>query len=131
MKWLAGEYAICIALASWGDLSGKGNPDGIRYWPWPASIVKVSVAFALLAVLGLVSEPLAGTMGAGLILAQILKRPVYKSGADAGKFVLGSGVPSPTKYYVLRLGGTASGSNPATSSAPTTGGTAGPPVVNA
>jgi len=75
---LATECGIALAFASWYSLKDK-------QLPWPPTIVKSTVAFGLLGVTATVSPELAATLGAGFLLAQIIrameKKPPYTGGA--------------------------------------------------
>lgn len=74
---LIGEYIIALGVASWGALKAQQAP-------WPPTIVKTSVAFGILGVAALGSPELAATLGAGFLLAQLLKvlnkQPPYTGG---------------------------------------------------
>lgn len=77
-KVLAAEYTIALAFASWAAIKSK-------QMPWPPTIVKSSIAFGILAVTSTVSAELAATLGAGFLLAQLMraleKKPPYTGGA--------------------------------------------------
>jgi hypothetical protein len=75
---LAAECGIALAFASWASIKDK-------QLPWPPTIVKSCVAFGILGVTATLSPELAATLGAGFLLAQMMraleKKPPYTGGA--------------------------------------------------
>lgn len=65
-KMLAGEYIIAIGVVSWAAI--KKN-----LAPWPPAIIYTSAAFAILGILSNVSPELAGVLGAGFLLAALIR----------------------------------------------------------
>lgn len=81
---IAAEFAISISILTWGA-TRQG------FWPWPASVARAAFAFAVLSLLGLINENFAALLGAGFLLAQILKTPVDAN----GNFKFTGGIPNP------------------------------------
>lgn len=75
---LAAECGIALAFASWYSLKDK-------QLPWPPTIVRSCLAFGILGVTASVSPELAATLGAGFLLAQVMRaleqKPPYTGGA--------------------------------------------------
>jgi len=69
---LAIEFLILIGIASWGALK-KG------YYPWPPTIVKTALFVSLMGILSAASPDLAATLGAGFIVANLVR--MYGKGA--------------------------------------------------
>jgi hypothetical protein len=63
---LAAEYVVAIGFSSWAALKSK-------QLPWPPTIVRTSVAFGILYVLAQASPELASVLGAGFLMAQLIK----------------------------------------------------------
>lgn len=91
---LVAEFGISAALMSWGAIK-----EG--YWPWPPALARIAFAFALLSIVALVEERLAALLGAGFLIAQIVKTP---QDAD-GNFRFVGGVPKDQFWGVLYIGG--------------------------
>lgn len=91
---IAAEFAISLSILTWGA-TRQG------FWPWPASIARAAFAFAVLSLLGLISEEFAALLGAGFLLAQVLKTPVDAN----GNFKFTGGIPDPkdTAYPLLDI----------------------------
>jgi hypothetical protein len=74
---LIGEYVIALGVASWGAIKAQQAP-------WPPTVVKSSLAFGILGIAALGSPELAATLGAGFLLAQLLRvlnnQPPYTGG---------------------------------------------------
>lgn len=98
---IIGEYIIALGVSSWGAIKAQQAP-------WPPTVVRTGLAFAILGTVGLASPELAATLGAGFLLAQLLKvlnkEPPYTGGVPEysgrdGKHVFGTmkGVPAPQK----------------------------------
>lgn len=81
-KVIAAEFAVSISILTWGA-TRQG------FWPWPATVARTAFAFAILSLLGLLNEQLAALLGAGFLLAQILKTPVDAN----GNFKFTGGIP--------------------------------------
>lgn len=69
---LAAEFVILVGIASWAALRKQ-------YYPWPPTIVKTALFTSLLGIISAASEEFAATLGAGFILANLVK--MYSSGA--------------------------------------------------
>lgn len=65
-KVLAGEYLIAVGFVSWAAIKTK-------WAPWPPTIIYTSVAFGVLGGVALVSPELAATLGAGFLLAALIR----------------------------------------------------------
>lgn len=109
---LAMEFVILIGVASWGALK-KG------YYPWPATIVKTALFVSLLGLVAAASSELAATLGAGFIVANLVR--MYGSGAT----YMG-GIPTDNSGAVVGEGGILPLSFKAGATPPTPG-TGGPP----
>jgi hypothetical protein len=100
-KMLAAEYGIAVAIVSWsaikGPTSNRLNPEersaqSAHYWPWPPTIVMTTSAFGILGMLSAVQPEIAGVLGAGFLLAQIIR------GFSKGDFFALSGMPNSTAF---------------------------------
>lgn len=103
---LAAEYVVAVGFSSWAALKS-------RQLPWPPTIIRTSVAFGILYILAQASPELAGALGAGFLLAQLIKvlenkapytggtpelhQTTDQSGAHPSSDNLGS-MPSDTKH---------------------------------
>lgn len=87
---LAAEYAVAVSIVSWSAI--KGDDQGIHYWPWPPTIVMTTAAFGILGLVSTAQPELAGVLGAGFLLAQIIR------GLGKGKFFDLSGMPNSTAF---------------------------------
>lgn len=67
---IAVEYIIAIGITSWAAIKGD---NGQHYWPWPPTIIYTSIAFGILGLLAIPQPELAGVLGAGFMLAQLIK----------------------------------------------------------
>lgn len=65
-RTLAVEYIISLSLVGWAAVKKK-------YVPWPPSIMYTSIAFAILSFVSMADERLADLLGAGFLLAQLIK----------------------------------------------------------
>lgn len=63
---LAGEYTIAIAFVCWGAIKNKMAP-------WPPAIIYTSAAFGILGIFAYASPELAATLGAGFLLAALVR----------------------------------------------------------
>lgn len=63
---LAGEFAIAIGFVAWQDLKSG-------YLPWPAVVVRICSAFAILGVLSNASEEFAAALGGGFLVAGFMR----------------------------------------------------------
>lgn len=94
---LAAEFAVSVSILGWGAVK-QG------FWPWPASVARSAFAFAVLSLIGLFDDRIAAVLGAGFLLAQVLRAPV-----DAqGNFKFTGGVPQGLAYGLLAVPGAAS-----------------------
>lgn len=106
VKLLGAEYLIAVSMVSWSAIRGKEeniivNRDPpqtaskrVHYYPWPPTIVMTSVSFGILGLFATVQPELAGILGAGFLLAQIIR--AY----GKGDFFELSGIPNSTAYKV-------------------------------
>lgn len=65
-KLLAAEFVVALGFSSWGALKDK-------QLPWPPTVVKTGLAFAILGIVATISPELAATLGGGFLLAQLIK----------------------------------------------------------
>jgi hypothetical protein len=65
-KILAAEFIIAVGFSSWSAIKDK-------QMPWPETIIKTSVAFGVLGIVGTFSPELATVVGGGFLLAQLIK----------------------------------------------------------
>lgn len=63
---LAAQFIIAVAFSSWAALKS-------RQLPWPPTVVRTALAFGILYVLAQASPQLAGVLGGGFLLAQLIK----------------------------------------------------------
>lgn len=111
---LAIEFLILIGIASWGALKKS-------YYPWPPTLVKTALFVSLLGVLSAASSDLAATLGAGFIVANLVR--MYGKGTT----YMG-GLPTDNAGGVVGAGGLAPLSFKAnTDTAPGSGGPGNPP----
>jgi hypothetical protein len=111
---LAVEFLVLIGVASWGALR-KG------YYPWPPTIVKTGLFVALLGIISAASSEFAAVLGAGFIVANLVK--MYGSGTT----YMG-GLPTDNTGAVVGEGGLTPLSFKAnTNTAPGNGGPPNPP----
>lgn len=116
-KILAIEFLVLLGVASWGALR-KG------YWPWPPTIIKTALFVSLLGILSAGSPELAAALGAGFIVANLVK--MYGSGTT----YMG-GIPTDNTGAVAGAGGMQPLSFKAnTTTAPGSGGPSNPPGTN-
>lgn len=90
-RLLAAEYVVAVGMASWSAVKGDGKT---RYWPWPPTIVLTSVAFGMLGLLAIPQPRLAGILGSGFLLAQIVRA------LGKGNFFEISGIPKSAAFKV-------------------------------
>ncbi len=81
-KVIVAEFAVSISILTWGA-TRQG------FWPWPATVARTAFAFAVLSLVGLLNENLAALLGAGFLIAQVLKTPVDGN----GNFKFTGGIP--------------------------------------
>ncbi len=93
-KLLVSEFAVSVSIMTYGAAK-----EG--YWPWPAALARVAFAFAVLSILALANEKFAALLGAGFLLAQIMKSPVDAN----GNFRFTGGIPKGIKYGLIPLKG--------------------------
>lgn len=99
-KLIAAEYAVAVGIVSWSAI--KGDSKGIHYWPWPPTVIMTSTAFGILGLFSTVQPDLAGILGAGFLLAQLIRA------MGKGSFFDLSGIPNSGsfwKYADTALGG--------------------------
>jgi hypothetical protein len=114
---LAIEFLILIGVASWGALK-RG------YYPWPPTIVRTALFVSLLGILSAASSELAATLGAGFIVANLVR--MY-----GGKTSYMGGLPTDNTGAVVGEGGLAPLSFKAnTDTKPGPGGPPNPPGTN-
>jgi len=63
---LAAEYIVALGFSSWAALKS-------RQLPWPPTVIRTSIAFAILYVAAQFSPELAATLGGGFLVAQLIK----------------------------------------------------------
>lgn len=63
---LLGEYLVATAVSSWGALKQKKVP-------WPGTIVHAGIGFGCLGLVAMATPELAMVLGAGILLALLLK----------------------------------------------------------
>lgn len=93
-KLIAAEFVVSVSILGWGAAK-----EG--FWPWPASVARAAFGFAVLSLVGLFNDRLAALLGAGFLLAQILKAPVDGN----GNFRFTGGVPQGLAYGLLAIPG--------------------------
>jgi len=77
------ELMGSIGISSWAYLKNG-------YYPWPPTIMRTCLAYAMLAFLGLISAEFAGVVGGGLLLAQLVTLNTSGNPEGPGK---GGGFP--------------------------------------
>jgi len=65
MRILAMEFMLSLAVVSWAPIK-KG------YYPWPPTIMRSAIAYAILSFVALVDDTFAAVLGGGFLLAQII-----------------------------------------------------------
>lgn len=74
---LASEFIVAVAFSSWAALKS-------RQLPWPPTIIRTAIAFAILYILAQASPELAAALGGGFLVAQLIKvlenKPPYTGG---------------------------------------------------
>lgn len=88
-KVLGIEFGVSVAVSSWAAMKAG-------YWPWPPTIVKTSIAFAILSVVSIASEELAAMLGAGFILANLVR--IYSN-----KDPYTGGIPQDFQYKLMQI----------------------------
>ena len=63
---LASEFVVAVGFSSWAALKS-------RQLPWPPTIIRTALAFGILYILAQASPELASALGAGFLLAQLIK----------------------------------------------------------
>lgn len=101
---LATEYLIALSIVSWSAIKGtsqdvivnrnppKKESQAVHYWPWPPTVVMTSAAFGILGLLSSVQPELAGVLGAGFLLAQLIRS------LGKGDFFELSGIPGSAAF---------------------------------
>lgn len=82
-KILVAEYAIAVAFTSWFAIKNK-------WWPWPGTIVKISVSFAVFGIVAQAAPEFTAALGAGMLLAAFLK--IYSDSKGLSTYI--GGVPT-------------------------------------
>lgn len=80
---LAYEYILAVGIVSWAAIKGQGKPGTKHhqsYMPWPPTIVYTSLSFGILSFVAAASAPLAGTLGAGFMLAALTRALTPREG---------------------------------------------------
>lgn len=105
-KLLAGEFVIAIGIVSWSAIRGtdqdvivdrdppRKEARRVHYFPWPPTIVMTSVSFGILGLFATVQPELAGILGAGFLLAQLVRA------FGTGNFFDLSGIPNSAAFKV-------------------------------
>ena len=65
-KILVGEFLVGLSFVSYAAI--KNN-----YWPWPPTLVRMGIGFAVLGGLAMVNEDIAALLGAGFLIASFMK----------------------------------------------------------
>lgn len=103
-KLIGVEYVISVGIVSWSAIKGvnkdvivdrdppRKENQAVHYWPWPPTIIMTSAAFGILGVFAAVQPELAGVLGAGFLLAQLLRS------LGKGDFFELSGIPNSPAY---------------------------------
>lgn len=79
---LVAEFGISMGIVLWSATKRK-------YWPWPPNLNRIAFAYAILGLLSVANEKFAALLGAGFLMAQVVKTPV-----DAeGNFKFTGGIP--------------------------------------
>jgi hypothetical protein len=106
---LAAEFAVGAAVMSWNALKR-------HWWPWPASLARVGLGFAVISLLAVPVPELAVTLGAGFLLVDVVKMLSSKTASQIG---IPPSTASPDNYAVgpyansyLAFGKVAGGTTP-------------------
>lgn len=101
-KILAGELAISMAIVVWSAVKK-------RYWPYPPNAARVAFAYAIIGLFALLNDQFAALLGAGFLMAQVVKTPVDAN----GQFKFTGGLPAEdAPFYVLSFGEGSLAKNP-------------------
>lgn len=65
-KVLAGEFVVAVGFVSWAAIKAG-------WAPWPPSVIYTGVAFGILGGVSVISPELAATLGAGFLLAALIR----------------------------------------------------------
>lgn len=107
-RLIAVEYALALGIVSWSAIKGESSQvivdhdpprtedRPVHYWPWPPTVVGTSVAFGILGMLGSVQPQVAGILGAGFLLAQLIRA------LGKGNFFELSGIPNSPAFQTYR-----------------------------
>ncbi len=96
-KILAAEYFVSIGFNTWGAVKNKQVP-------WPATIVRIGVAFGILGLLAQANEEMAQLLGAGFLLASLLNVATDQPGTGTWTKTFGANPPAAGDnfpYYTL------------------------------
>lgn len=106
-KALATEYGIALAFNVYGAVKSRNVP-------WPATIVRIGIAYGMLGIVAVVSEELAALLGAGFLLALAIQAAGKQGNSGAWTAVFGANPPSwnSTKDTGKPIAGGAVMSNP-------------------
>jgi hypothetical protein len=103
-KLIAAEYMVAVGIVSWSAIKGKSQDvlvdrdpptkesRAVHYWPWPPTVIMTSTAFGILGMFATVQPELAGILGAGFLLAQIVRT------LGKGDFFELSGIPNSAAF---------------------------------
>ena len=94
---LAGEFVLALGFVSWAAIKHG-------FWPWPPTIVRLGVGFAVLGLIAQVDEGVAATLGAGFLLAAFMRQ--YQKGVkdyQGGVVDIGP-APNGSSFYPLKIG---------------------------
>lgn len=102
---LAAEFVVAIGFSSWAALK-------THQLPWPPTVMRTAVAFGILYILAQASPELAGMLGAGFLLAQLIKvlenKTPYTGGvperADTNSATPNAHLPGDSKHSFGILG---------------------------
>lgn len=92
---LAAEFLLAVGFVSWAAIKHG-------YWPWPPTLVKLGIGFAVLGVVAQADENIAATLGGGFLLAGFLRQ--YQKGIkdyQGGVVPIGANGAS---FYPLKIG---------------------------
>lgn len=103
---LVGEYLIAVAFVSAmaikGQPSDQSNTGSARFWPWPGTIIRITLSFSAFGLLALFVPEMAAAFAGGLELAAFLK--IYSQPGGLAKYT-GGVLPENGVYNPLTIGG--------------------------
>lgn len=65
-KVLAGEFLVGLAFVSYSAIRNN-------YWPWPPTLVRMGIGFAVLGGIAMINEEIAALLGAGFLIGGYMK----------------------------------------------------------